>query len=936
MRNFFAALLLLTAVAGAASAHGGDERVRTAPVTVAGAPRSLVTLVVSVPADIEQAAGLRYEVIPTGAVDIMGRMAGSISDAAGNRARPVLLTLRIPSDALVGLLDVADVVFTTADGRVYEVPIILRVPAVRALRIEGVAELSALERGDQVDLAFRLRNLGNDTEPLALQLIPPRSWRGGIEATSVIVPAYGEEEIVASLRVPLTSGAGDHVVRLLALRVGAAGDTTVVADARAVLRVRQEEPRLPGLVLRPTLGAVASRGSGLVAAGLALDGPLVGDVRLRAQYSPASQAQGSASLGLASLGGLFVPFGASLEAPDWRVDLGTLQAQLGDLAGVGFIMDGARARVRRGNREYIAFAARPAAQLRAEGHLAGVGVWQQTRYGRVGATVSSLREERAGLGSFSRALTSVGADFVSNPIGDHTLSAGLAFRSAEDVTGVGLRSRWEWRRDRNELRASLLHAPGGSRGFAIATTQFELGGRRALNERLSVDGQVLTSRDDGSALRELSRWSASAGATYALTSRTTLSSRYVEADAAVALTQVGAQSFGSRQRTWMNTAETRRGEWTFGTDLVFGQIIRRATLFSGAESERGAAQQSVELRASRRLQDLGQLSFGTQLQQSGAGVGLAQQTRSAFARWSEVPLMLGGTIFRASTEARLIDSEFQRGFLKLSARVATSLRNGTEIAAVAERNPFLRDAQGRALVVFGLRVSASTEVLAAGRLAEPGLVFEDANGNGRRDAGERGVGGVTVTHGSLRFTTNRDGEYRIPSNVRGDVRLDARTLPHGYVVHPGVTGATTERRDFPLVPTGQLQARFVAVADSAGRVPTADLSLLDVWMRGSDGTEWVGRSVGGGSFVFENIPVGQYELRTAHGRLGEMVLIEPTPITLRATPGQTIEVPVRARALRVITPPRGNGGRGGVAPRGAAPRVAPRGAAPQLQPPGGA
>lgn len=928
------ALLLLVALAwgaaNAAPAPTADETVRTAPVTVAGAPRSLVTLVVAVPAGIEDAERLRFEVLPSGLVDVMGKLAGEIEPSSGGRRRPVFLTLRIPSDALVGLLDVADVIFEAADGRVYEVPIVLRVPAVRALRVEGVAELTDLERGDEIALSYRVRNLGNADERLQLRLVPPRGWRGELPMQTVVVPAYGESEVVAALRVPLTSGAGDHPSRLLALRVDAAGDTSLVAEARSTLRVRDLEPKLPGLVLRPTVGVVASRGGSLVAGGLALEGPLKDDIRLRVQYSPARQAQGNSGLGLAALGGLFVPFGASLEAPTWRGDLGTLQASLGDLAGLGFVMDGARATVRRGGTEVLAFAGRPTAQLRADGLMVGAGLWRPIGRGRGGITLSSLREERPDLAAFSRSLTSLGAEYEAAPMGAHQFSGGLALRSSEAESGLGLNARWEWSQGRNTARAALLHAPGGSRGFALATTQFDAAVRRSVSDRLSLDAQVLLSRDDGSAQREFSRWAAAAGARYDLSARTTLAARFADADADVQVLGAGAQAFGSRQRMLSASLETRRGKWNLASDVGAGQTIRRSTLFSGAQSVRGAEQLSLELRAGRRIEEWGNVSLGTQLQQSGPGVGLARHTRTAFARWSEVPMLLRGVLLRASTEARYIDSEFQRGLLHLSARVATTLRNGTEIAAVAERNPFIRDARGREVLVFGLRVSASTEVLAAGRLSSPGIVFDDRNGNGVREAGESGIGGVTLTHGRVRFTTNRDGEYRVPSHIRGDVRIEPSTLPRGYVVHALSREATAERRDFALVPTVELAVQYVAATDSSGRVPSGDLGLLDAWLLAEDGTEWVGRAVGAGRFVFEALPVGIYELRTGQGRLAEPVVVQPVPMVVTPVSATEIEVPVYARGVRVITPPRGNGGRGGVAPRGAGSRrVAPRGAAPE-------
>jgi hypothetical protein len=70
-----------------------------------------------------------------------------------------------------------------------------------------------------------------------------------------------------------------------------------------------------------------------------------------------------------------------------------------------------------------------------------------------------------------------------------------------------------------------------------------------------------------------------------------------------------------------------------------------------------------------------------------------------------------------------------------------------------------------------------------------GKVFDDANANGREDAGEKGIAGVRlVTAQGLLVTTDADGRYHIACPIQPDaeigtnfiVKLDERTLPSGY------------------------------------------------------------------------------------------------------------------------------------------------------------
>lgn len=103
-----------------------------------------------------------------------------------------------------------------------------------------------------------------------------------------------------------------------------------------------------------------------------------------------------------------------------------------------------------------------------------------------------------------------------------------------------------------------------------------------------------------------------------------------------------------------------------------------------------------------------------------------------------------------------------------------------------------------------------------------GVVFHDANGNGRRDSGEKGLSGVRVSNQREVVKTDRDGRYRVP--VTDDTilfvvkpsgwmtGLNEDNLPLYYYIHkpngsppqkfPGVapTGPLPESVDFALTP----------------------------------------------------------------------------------------------------------------------------------------
>ena len=78
-----------------------------------------------------------------------------------------------------------------------------------------------------------------------------------------------------------------------------------------------------------------------------------------------------------------------------------------------------------------------------------------------------------------------------------------------------------------------------------------------------------------------------------------------------------------------------------------------------------------------------------------------------------------------------------------------------------------------------------------------GVVFDDANRNGRRDAGERGLGGVAVSNQRDVVQTAADGSYSLP---RGPYGLVFISLPDGYAAVGDFWRVVPGPADFPLTP----------------------------------------------------------------------------------------------------------------------------------------
>ena len=124
-------------------------------------------------------------------------------------------------------------------------------------------------------------------------------------------------------------------------------------------------------------------------------------------------------------------------------------------------------------------------------------------------------------------------------------------------------------------------------------------------------------------------------------------------------------------------------------------------------------------------------------------------------------------------------------------------------------------------VVLGFTCGVLPFASAAGDEVARGVVYEDLNGNGQRDTGEPGIGGVAVSNQDDVVLTDADGQYTLPvtddtilfvSKPSGyKVPVNKDQLPRFYYIHKpagspklhygGVppTGPLPESVDFPLI-----------------------------------------------------------------------------------------------------------------------------------------
>lgn len=910
----FAAALLLTA-ASTAGATARASREDKPPVSVAGAPRSLLSFVVPMPSELETEGEVHFTVERSGTVELLGRMEGTLS-GMGTR-RQLMLTLRVPADAQVGLLDVADVVFRTADGRSVVIPLILRVPAVRALALDAPTPLANLREGDRVELNFVLRNTGNTFERTVIDLTPPNGWpvRSGTRAVVDVAP-FQTKDVLVRLVVPVGAPAGEMSLRAV-LRETNSPDSSVLTTAYGRLSVAERTAQTPGLRLNPFVAVAGSRNGSVITSGVALTGRIAAQTELSVRVQP-RPTNPDGLQGLALVGMVRPPIQARLSSPRFEVNVGAVGSALQPIVGQYASGEGATVAFRGSRAKYSFIAVRPAATTRTAGHsLAGRAQWSLGT-GLAGASFTSIREER---GSFGRDLTAVGADWTSGNDGPWALGGGVSLRNYSGRTGVGLSTSLARDSDVDRFAASATYAPGGQMAFSFGTVNVSANYRRTLSERLTADASGTYASDNGLLTGDVWQRSAAAGATYRLNDATNLSLRGRQMVFERQPDANGIGGLGNSQETAELGVSTRFGAWTASAGTQLTLVGRRTQLLSGATDVQRVPQQGFDGSLSRSFEGIGQLSVGGSTVRTASGAGLPFQNDYVYASAGSVPVMWGANIFTLGSRVSAQRSQGRSAIVNAQVTAAAQVVGGYVIEAALLRNGFFANSAVGGLWSGALKVSVDTRFGMPSLLTKvAGVVFNDLNGNGKRDAGEPGVADVELEVNRLRVRTDDNGEYRLPPNVRGRVRITSSRLPAGFVLGPQAQDRDFERGDIPLRQTGQLQVELRLAANREGVQPRVSLDRVGIIVVGEDGLEWAGRQVEPGIVLFDALPAGRYTFRLEAPRaeepirLEDGVMAEVAPTVLRA-----VTLTLRGRDVRLINPsqPGVRGGRGGSGGRGA-------------------
>jgi hypothetical protein len=250
----------------------------------------------------------------------------------------------------------------------------------------------------------------------------------------------------------------------------------------------------------------------------------------------------------------------------------------------------------------------------------------------------------------------------------------------------------------------------------------------------------------------------------------------------------------------------------------------------------------------------------------------------------------------------------------MRAGLAIPLLNGFALKIDAERNSIFRSVGGRVPWIFGARFEHSMTMPMLRTPGTSGYVYEDLNGNQRRDGGEPGVAGAIVRRGSETSVADASGKYRVSGDQTKPVTIDEASLPDGWAP----SGA--QRGDLSVSLSTSAEVELIVAPRSGISAVQVDLSKAHVIARDSAGREWAARMTGPTTATFESLPVGTYKLDFDLSELSEP-LVPRAPLPLLVVSGKeskSITVTLDPRPIKIWngSGPRASGTQKNNAPLG--------------------
>lgn len=878
----------------AAADSARDIEVTLPSVIASGAPRSFQVVSIPVPEAFSQVMKLEVEMVPHGDFVVLGPRTRSLS---GSNRRRVGVTIGIPAGALAGRLLAAEARFFSPVTPTFVVPIEIDVSLVRQILLRPGSGPINGQAGSDVIIPFEIVNSGNARETLNPKLSLPSGWASRDVHPGAIVIQPGETvKRRVRLEIPALSSTGSSFVRV-DLRSGQellGSETMTVEVFNSSSIGRQSGPLITSAISHSR----DENGHPNRLLTLTAIGALYDSVRIDARMSQGSALGGAASNAFARLGSFQSSASVLLSAPSGQLGLGNTGTSFSDLTGLYPYGQGALLHVKNPQWGLTALGALSMAPAGSTERKPLVGLRGERRFGE--AQLSTSISHLADAGPSPRRLDAFGVGAAIPAIFGSTFKAEIAERRFEGGSGFGWSSELvRTAAERNE-QLRVTHTPGGSDAFARATNELVANVSEKLTSRASVSASAWRTTDATSVFSGLKSSGYSLRPQYAIRAGTTIAieMRSYQFDAT---SRPGASSagggFGNREQQLGISLSTYLRQYYFNSSAYLGNVSRTVSPLG---------QSTVSDRTPRNYWTTsagwsgvgGVVEVQSRIEQTRDRGGFVNQQSMIGLRGEQVVLpWLGG--LRAEGELQRVHGFGSEKSAIMRAGVAIPILNGFAFRIGAERNSIFHSLSGKVPWIIGARFEHSLTVPMLRTPGTSGYVYQDLNGNQRRDPAEPGLSGAIVRRGSETAVANASGKYRIAGDARQPVMVDEGSLPDGW------TASGTGRGDLSVSLSTSAEVELVVAPRSGISAVQVDLSKAHVLARDSTGREWAAIMTGPATATFQSLPIGTYTLQFDLSELSEPLVPRAPVATLVVTgkDSKSITVTLDPRPIRMWTPP---------------------------------
>jgi hypothetical protein len=875
---------------GARSDSSSDIEITLPSVTASGAPRSYQVVSVPVPEAFAHVMKLEVEVVPHGDFVVLGPRARTLPSSSRGR---VGVTIGIPANALAGRLLAAEARFSSPASPTLAVPIEIEVNLVRQIVLRpGSAPING-QAGKDVILPFEIVNSGNAIETVQAALALPVGWasRELHQAPIVIRPGETVKRRVR-LEIPALSSTGSSFVRI---DLTEKGETLNSETITVEVFNSGSIGRLSGPLVTTAFSHAADengRPNGLFT--LSAVGALYDSVRIDAKMSSGSAIGGAASNAFARIGSFQSSASVMLSAPSGQLSLGNAGTSFSDLTGLYPYGQGALVQIHHQNWNLTSLGALSMAPSGSTERKPMVGLRGEHAFGD--ALLSTSITHLADAGLSPRRLDAFGVGAAVPSLFGSTLKGEVAERRFQNGSGIGWSSEIVRTNPDNSEELRATHAPGGSDAYARATDELMANASERLTSRVTVNASAWRTTDVTAVFTGIKSNGFSVRPQYAIRQATTIAiemrSYLFDANSRPNASNIGG-GFGSREQQVGISFSSYLRQYYVNSSAYLGTVTRTVAPLG---------QPSLSSRTPRNYWTTnagwsgpgGLVELQTRIEQTRDAGGFVNQQTLIGVRGEQVLLPWFGGI-RGEGELQRVYGFAGDNTGIMRAGVAIPLINGFALRIDCEHNSIFRSVSGHVPWIFGARFEHSMTMPMLRTPGTSGYVYEDLNGNQRRDSGEPGISGAIVRRGAETAVTDASGKYRVGGDPTKPVTVDETSLPDGW----SPSGASSG--DLSVTLSTLATVELVIASRSEVSAVVVDLSKAHVIARDSAGREWAARMTGATTATFESLPIGTYRLDFDLSELSEP-LVPRAPLPLLVVSGKeskSITVTLDPRPIRM-------------------------------------